>query len=115
MLKHLTAPRLATIQAFFKAALEQDILGCYCWSQAVGAGLLPILGDVEVSLRNALHRALSQHFGNVDSFDWMMPQPKIDQYVARSTDRLNVHAKPSPAETPWSRSSSGLPLLAAPA
>lgn len=27
-----------------------------------------------MSLRNALHRALSQHFGNVDSFDWMMPQ-----------------------------------------
>lgn len=75
MLKHLTAPRLATIQTFFKTASEQDILGCYGWSQAVGAGLLPILGDFEVSLRNALHRALSQHFGNVDSFDWMMPRP----------------------------------------
>lgn len=37
--------------------------------------MLPILGDFEVSLRNALHRALSRHFGNVDSFDWMMPQP----------------------------------------
>jgi hypothetical protein len=74
MLKHLTAPRLATIQSFFRATSDSDVLGCYAWSQAVGAGLLPILGDFEVSLRNALHRALSQHFGNVDSFDWMMPQ-----------------------------------------
>jgi hypothetical protein len=37
--------------------------------------MLPILGDFEVSFRNALHRALSQYFGNVDSYDWMMPQP----------------------------------------
>lgn len=75
MLKHLTAPRLATIQTFFKTNSDKDTLGCYAWNQAVGAGLLPILGDFEVSLRNALHRALSQYFGNVDSFDWMMQQP----------------------------------------
>ena len=75
ILKHLTVPRLATVQAFFKTKTDQDLLGCYAWNQAVGAGLLPILGDLEVTLRNALHRALSQHFGNVDSFDWMMPRP----------------------------------------
>lgn len=75
MLQHLTAPRLATIHSFFKTTSDKDALGCYAWSQAVGAGLLPILGDFEVSLRNALHRALSQHFGHVDSFDWMMQRP----------------------------------------
>lgn len=74
MLKHLTVPRLATVQAFFKTKSDVDLLGCYAWNQAVGAGLLPILGDFEVTLRNALHRALSQHYGAVDSFDWMMPQ-----------------------------------------
>lgn len=75
MLKHLTIPRLATIQTYFHTKSDKDILGCYAWNQAVSSGLLPILGDFEVSLRNALHRSLSQHFGNVDSFDWMMPQP----------------------------------------
>lgn len=75
MLKHLAVPRLATMQAFFQATSDKDTLGCYAWNQAIGAGLLPILGDFEVSLRNALHRALSQHFGNIDSFDWMMPRP----------------------------------------
>lgn len=75
MLKHLTIPRLATIQSFFKTQSDRDILGCYAWNQAVGAGMLPILGDFEVSVRNALHRALSQYFGNIDSFDWMMPRP----------------------------------------
>jgi len=75
MLKHLTLPRLATLQAFFKTKTDQDLLGCYAWNQAVGSALLPILGDLEVALRNALHRALSQHFGGIDSFDWMMPRP----------------------------------------
>jgi hypothetical protein len=75
MLKHLTVPRLATIQTFFQTKSDKDILGCYAWNQAVGAGMLPILGDFEVSVRNAIHRALSQYFGNADSFDWMMPRP----------------------------------------
>jgi hypothetical protein len=75
MLQHLTAPRLATIQSFFRTTSDKDVLGCYAWSQAVGAGLLPILGDFEVALRNSLHRALSRHFGQVDSFDWMMQRP----------------------------------------
>lgn len=75
MLQHLTTPRLATVNSFFKTISYKDTLGCYAWNQAVGAGLLPILGDFEVSLRNALHRALSQHFGQVDSFNWMMPRP----------------------------------------
>lgn len=74
MLRHLTLPRLATLEAFFKTETDQDLLGCYAWNQAVGSALLPILGDFEVALRNALHRALSQHFGGTDSFDWMTPR-----------------------------------------
>lgn len=81
MLKHLTLPRLATLQAFFKTRTDQDLLGCYAWNQAVGSALLPILGDFEVALRNALHRALSQHFGGTDSFDWMMPRPNPAQVI----------------------------------
>lgn len=90
MLKHLTLPRLATLQAFFRTGTEQDLLGCYAWNQAVGSALLPILGDFEVALRNAVHRALSQHFGGLDSFDWMMPRPN----PALAT---NPAAKPIPA------------------
>ncbi len=75
MLQHLTVPRLATVNSFFKTISYKDTLGCYAWNQAVGAGLLPILGDFEVSLRNALHRALSQHFGQLNSYNWMMPRP----------------------------------------
>ena len=74
MLRHLSVPRLATFEAFFQTISEKDLLGCYAWNQAIGAGLLPILADFEVALRNALHRALSHYFGKADSIDWMMPR-----------------------------------------
>lgn len=48
-------------------------MGCYSWSQAVAAGLLPLFADFEVSLRNSLHKALSNNYGNSDSSDWMIP------------------------------------------
>jgi hypothetical protein len=72
MLVHLTAARLKTLEEFFKTTSESDLYGCYAWTQAVGAALLPILGDLEVSLRNALHRGLSQYYGNTESFEWML-------------------------------------------
>lgn len=74
MLKHLTAPRLSTLQRFFLTTSQTDTLGCYAWNQAVAAGMLPLLADVEVSLRNALHGALSRYYAAVDSFGWMMPR-----------------------------------------
>lgn len=72
MLSHLAAPRVAAVQHFFHTKGETDLYGCYAWSQAVASGLLPILGDFEVSLRNAVHRSLSQYHGGVDSFEWML-------------------------------------------
>ncbi|ADJ65619.1 hypothetical protein G5B88_21030 [Herbaspirillum seropedicae] len=75
MQKHFSTPRLAALDSFFVTTSHRDALGCYAWNQAVSAGFLPLLADVEVSLRNALHRALSQYFHAVDSSDWMMPRP----------------------------------------
>jgi len=72
MINHLSQARLSTVTNFFEARGESDLLGCYSWCQAVGASLLPILGDYEVSLRNALHRGLSQYYGETDSFEWML-------------------------------------------
>lgn len=71
---HLNQQRLNAVEQFFHSKNETDLLGCYVWTQAVAAGLLPILGDFEVTLRNALHRSLSKHYsqGEFDSFDWMM-------------------------------------------
>lgn len=72
MQKHLGTPRLSSVQAYFQATSDDDLLGCYAWCQAVASGLLPILGDFEVAFRNAIHRALSQYYAQQDSYDWMV-------------------------------------------
>ncbi|CAG9185983.1 hypothetical protein [Cupriavidus pampae] len=73
MKNHFTAPRLATVQRFFRSDSSTDLMGCYAWCQALSAALLPLLGDFEVSLRNALHRSLSQFYMGADSAPWMLP------------------------------------------
>ncbi|MBF1163730.1 MAG: Abi family protein [Dechloromonas agitata] len=72
MQNHLGQPRLAAVKRFFRTHSDDELLGCYAWCQAVAAGLLPILGDFEVAFRNALHLALSQYYGQQDSYDWMI-------------------------------------------
>lgn len=89
MLKHFTAPRTTAVEKFFRTQSDSDLLGAYSWCQAVSAALFPILGDFEVALRNALHSSLSQHYGQVDSFDWMMTAP--------NPAAANPAAKPLPA------------------
>lgn len=91
MLKHFTTPRMTAVEQFFQTNANSELLGAYAWAQAVSSALLPILGDFEVSLRNALHTALSQYYGGVDSFDWMMEKPN----PAKATNPL---AKPLPAK-----------------
>lgn len=96
MLTHLTPKRLATVQRFFRTQNDRDLLGCYAWTQALSSGMLPILGDFEVALRNALHRALSLHYsgGVHESFDWMMPRP--NPAVARNPNApayISAHHK----------------------
>lgn len=100
MLNHFAAPRTSAVEKFFRTQSDSDLLGAYSWCQAVSAALFPILGDFEVALRNALHSSLSQHYGQVDSFDWMMTAPN----PAAAT---NPRAKPLPAAHKMSSGNKG--------
>lgn len=91
MIEYLTSPRANAVQQFFQTTSKKDLLGSYAWCQAVSAGLLPILSDFEISLRNSLHRALSQQYGGMDSFNWMMSTPH---------PRLATNPKASPIPAP---------------
>jgi hypothetical protein len=81
---------MAAVEKFFQTSTDPELLGCYAWCQAVASGLLPILGDFEVALRNKLHVSLSQHYGGVDSFNWMMTNPN-------PASATNPKASPLPA------------------
>lgn len=90
MLDLFARPRMLAVQQFFLTETDNDLFGCYAWAQAVSSGLFPLLADFEVTIRNALHRALSQYYGKSDSFDWMMARPNPAQ-------KKNPYAKPLPA------------------
>ncbi|KAI3593946.1 Permease of the drug/metabolite transporter (DMT) superfamily [Cupriavidus sp. U2] len=93
MLHHFAVPRLSAVERFFSTRSYKDLIGAYCWNQAVSAALLPILGDFEVALRNALHRALSQYCGGTDSAPWMTRR----DCMASSGDRkLDAYHRLSP-------------------
>jgi len=92
---HLTVTRLNALEVFFQATSARDLYGCYAWTQAVGAALLPILGDLEVTLRNAIHRGLSQYYGGADSFEWMLKTRPNPSSPADPTSwhKLNSHTQ----------------------
>jgi hypothetical protein len=55
----LGSPRLSPYKQNFKPKTDEELLGAYQWAQAVSASLHPLLGLVEVVLRNAIHESLS--------------------------------------------------------
>lgn len=88
MLVNIGGPRLSTVQTFFKTESNKDMLGCYAWNQALASALLPLLSDFEISIRNALHKALSQKYGGKDSFNWMLPQANPLQSTSPNAPNL---------------------------
>lgn len=70
MRQALSSPRLSLFQSFFKTASDEATLGAFLWHEAVRASLLPLLGLVELVLRNSIHTALSQLVDRVPSTPW---------------------------------------------
>ncbi len=72
----ISLPRLSSYQYFFKPNKPAELYGYYCWNEAISAAFFRLIGIVEVTLRNKLHRALSTHCynpqskGNKLSNDW---------------------------------------------
>ncbi|MEK6790014.1 MAG: Abi family protein [Pseudomonadota bacterium] len=95
MYAYLTAPRSTAVQQFFQTRNPRDLMGAYSWCQAVGAALLPIMGDLEVALRNSLHSALSHYFGQQSSYSWMLgtPATKPSAKPAPAPHKLNSQAQ----------------------
>ncbi|AWK84302.1 Abi family protein [Photobacterium damselae] len=63
----LSLPRLSSYQHFFKPESPIELYGHYCWNEAISAAFFRLIGIVEITLRNKLHSALSQHYYNSSS------------------------------------------------
>ena len=52
--------------------LNSTILGRYVWNIALSESLYPALNGLEISLRNSVHRALTDLLGNANWFDHVL-------------------------------------------
>lgn len=77
VIKSISSPRLSSYVTFFGCSSEQDCIHYYFWNQALASELYILLGNIEVSLRNSIHDALSKEVSSKlndgvinDNFSW---------------------------------------------
>ena len=57
----------------------QISLACYLWNTLLSESLYPVLQGVEVTLRNSIHKAASEKFGNAGWLDSVLVDPEKRQ------------------------------------
>ncbi len=70
MRQAISSPRLSLFESFFRTTSDDATLGAFVWHEAVRASLLPLVGLVELVLRNSIHHTLSQLVDRVPSAPW---------------------------------------------
>lgn len=76
-LADISSHRLSSYKAFFHPSTDSALYGIYCWNDAISSRLMRLIGIVEITLRNRIHRELSQFVytlgvsnGDKTSNDW---------------------------------------------
>lgn len=65
-LVHFLAPaRIARYRSFLKLTTNEEVRRAYAWNYAISATVFPLLGCVEMHLRDAIHRVMSQRYAPV--------------------------------------------------
>jgi Abi-like protein len=73
---HILAPaRISRYRSFLKLNTNEQVYRAYCWNYALSAAVFPLLGCVEMHLRDAVHRTLSTQYApkgttNPTAYPW---------------------------------------------
>ncbi len=80
---HILAPaRISRYRNFLKLRTNEQIYRAYCWNYALSAAVFPLLGCVEMHLRDSVHRTLSTQYAPAGTtnpleypwYDWTQPK-----------------------------------------
>ncbi|ELI5735536.1 Abi family protein [Vibrio fluvialis] len=59
----LSAPRVGAYKHYFGTHLtDEQLFGCYQWNESVSHAFFKVITLIEISMRNKMHFALSQHY-----------------------------------------------------
>lgn len=78
LLSVVSPERFRTYQA--ATATDVEAWALYEWNRAASATLAPLVGDLEIALRNTIHNRLSARYGRADW--WAEPSLRLDDVTA---------------------------------
>ena len=58
----LSKPRLDSYRSYFSCESDDEVVGAYLWNKAISTAFYPLLQAVEITLRNAIHLNVTNHF-----------------------------------------------------
>jgi len=80
-MRFLAPARIARYRSFLKLTTDQEVYCAYTWNYAISAMVFPIVGCVEMHLRDAIHRAMSRQYANSpDCHDYPWYDNKQDRH-----------------------------------
>jgi len=76
-IEDLTEIRLSNYKSFFNIINNEEAFGIYCWNEELSSRLMQLIGIIEITQRNRIHKNLSEEmwnrhisFGVKESNDW---------------------------------------------
>lgn len=81
--------RINSYQNVFQPANDSELMGVYLWNAHVSGAIYPIIGAAEITLRNAIDRALCAHLGH---FWWSASRLRYRTFVRGSPPPHPVQA-----------------------
>lgn len=99
----ISKPRLNSYKGYFATKNIDEAIGFYMWNCELSSCFSAIFSFFEITLRNKVHRAMSQHYGTVDSYHWYDdPKSKLNKAKVKVDDlrtkRVNMRRNMSPDE-----------------
>ena len=85
----ISPARLSSYHLFFKPTCDEELFGVYCWNIQLSSCFYNLISIVEVTLRNRIHFALSNHIlPGTNSFPWynhLNLHPKTENKIKEIT------------------------------
>lgn len=81
--------RINSYQTVFQPANDVELMGVYLWNAHVSGTIYPIIGAAEITLRNAIDRALRTQLGN---FWWAGSKLRYRSFVRGAPPPYSVQA-----------------------
>lgn len=87
VLEIVSEPRLTYYKEFLNCQSDQERLGAYLAFQELSGSFFPLIQTVEVSLRNAIHKASIEHFADSEWYTKIPQSQESKNIISRAIEK----------------------------